>query len=80
MPIEVHLDNISPISVRVNQLEPGQAGIQIDRDNIWMKVNDRLMFAPRNGSSPWMLAPRDNVKVFVNPFPPGTELTFKTAA
>lgn len=78
--VKLSLEKTLPVSVRVNDLKPGQLGIQIDKDHVWMRVNDRLMFTPRSTDHPWQLAPRNNMRVFVNLVPEGTEVAFKSAA
>ena len=80
MAVKLTLEKAISVPVRANDLKPGQVGIQIDKDLVWMKVGERLMFTPRTNDGGWQLVPRNNMRIYVSPVPPGSEVVFKSAA
>jgi hypothetical protein len=78
--VKIYSQQLLPTVVRIRDLKPGQVGLQVEKDIVWTKVDNRLLFTSRADDSPWHLAPSNNAKVFVMPYEPRTEVSFVSAA
>lgn len=78
--VKINPNQTLPTTVRIRDLKPGQVALQVDKEIVWTRVGNRLMFARRRGEGEWHLTPSNNAKVFVMPFLPKTQVQFTSVA